>query len=255
LIAVIGGPSVHALGYTFAFYPVLLNALTILAVAVVALIFAQTKRWPFVARAVPAICLSALAGFTLIESVMLGLQRQRDKATQHTAAVITDFPARWWEKWTGTGHGSVKCDIVFSGSEPGYIEPLIATSFDRDLIYVVRDDQTHLRFGFFHEGSGGPIGNPVEIQPGKKYRIEIDLGSLYPPNEHPAYRGWDESLIDALARADASLITAGGFRLVGGAIRVDGYEPSYAAAPRLGEHGDLGPAAPAEGEGAGCSGV
>jgi len=63
------------------------------------------------------------------------------------------------------------------------------------------------------------------------------------------------TLPDALARADAPLITAGGFRLVGGAIRVDGYEPSYAAAPRLGEHGDLGPAAPAEGEGAGCSGV
>ena len=37
------------------------------------------------------------------------------------------------------------------------------------------------------------------------------------------------TLPDALARADASLITAGGFRLVGGAMRVDGYEPSYGA--------------------------
>lgn len=53
------------------------------------------------------------------------------------------------------------------------------------------------------------------------------------------------TLPDALARADASLITAGGFRLVGGAMRVDGYQPAYSAAPALGEHGDFTAAADA----------
>jgi crotonobetainyl-CoA:carnitine CoA-transferase CaiB-like acyl-CoA transferase len=48
-----------------------------------------------------------------------------------------------------------------------------------------------------------------------------------------------KTLPDALARAQASLITAGRFRLVGNAIRVDGYEPAYGPAPDLGEHGDL----------------
>jgi crotonobetainyl-CoA:carnitine CoA-transferase CaiB-like acyl-CoA transferase len=43
----------------------------------------------------------------------------------------------------------------------------------------------------------------------------------------------------ALADADASLITAGGFRLVGNVIRVDGYEPAYSPAPALGQHGDF----------------
>jgi CoA:oxalate CoA-transferase len=47
------------------------------------------------------------------------------------------------------------------------------------------------------------------------------------------------TLPDALARADASLITAGGFRLVGNVVRVDGYEAAYGAAPALGEHGDF----------------
>jgi crotonobetainyl-CoA:carnitine CoA-transferase CaiB-like acyl-CoA transferase len=46
------------------------------------------------------------------------------------------------------------------------------------------------------------------------------------------------SLPEALAGADGQLITAGGFTLVGNAVRVDGYEPAYGAAPRLGEHGD-----------------
>ena len=48
-----------------------------------------------------------------------------------------------------------------------------------------------------------------------------------------------KTLPDALAGADASLVTAGSFRLVGNPIRVDGHEPSYDAAPALGEHGDF----------------
>ena len=47
------------------------------------------------------------------------------------------------------------------------------------------------------------------------------------------------SLPEALAGADGLLCTAGGFRLVGNAIRVAGYEPAYGPAPVLGEHGDL----------------
>jgi crotonobetainyl-CoA:carnitine CoA-transferase CaiB-like acyl-CoA transferase len=47
------------------------------------------------------------------------------------------------------------------------------------------------------------------------------------------------SLPDALASVEGQLITAGGFRLVGNPIRVDGHEPAYRAAPALGEHGDL----------------
>jgi CoA:oxalate CoA-transferase len=52
----------------------------------------------------------------------------------------------------------------------------------------------------------------------------------------------------ALADAADCLCTAGGFQLVGNAIRVEGHEPAYGAAPRLGQHGDLvGTAPPGEG--------
>jgi CoA:oxalate CoA-transferase len=46
-------------------------------------------------------------------------------------------------------------------------------------------------------------------------------------------------LPDALAGADGLLVEAGGYRLVGNPIRIDGYRPAYAGPPRLGEHGDL----------------
>ena len=43
----------------------------------------------------------------------------------------------------------------------------------------------------------------------------------------------------ALAGADELLADAGGYRLVGNPVRIDGYRPAYAGPPGLGEHGDL----------------
>jgi CoA:oxalate CoA-transferase len=46
-------------------------------------------------------------------------------------------------------------------------------------------------------------------------------------------------LASALAGAGELLAEAGGYRLVGNPVRIDGYRPAYAGPPRLGEHGDL----------------
>jgi CoA:oxalate CoA-transferase len=46
-------------------------------------------------------------------------------------------------------------------------------------------------------------------------------------------------LPDALADADGLLVDAGGYRLVGSPILIEGYRPVYAGPPGLGEHGDL----------------
>jgi crotonobetainyl-CoA:carnitine CoA-transferase CaiB-like acyl-CoA transferase len=47
------------------------------------------------------------------------------------------------------------------------------------------------------------------------------------------------NLPEALAGADGLLVDAGGYRLVGNPVRIDGYRPAYAGPPGLGEHGDL----------------
>jgi crotonobetainyl-CoA:carnitine CoA-transferase CaiB-like acyl-CoA transferase len=47
------------------------------------------------------------------------------------------------------------------------------------------------------------------------------------------------SLPEALADAPGSVVDAGGLRLVGSPIRIDGFTPSYGPAPALGEHSDL----------------
>ncbi|MGK8486467.1 CaiB/BaiF CoA transferase family protein [Nocardia asiatica] len=44
-------------------------------------------------------------------------------------------------------------------------------------------------------------------------------------------------LPEALEASPEAVVTAGDFRLIGSPIRITGYEPVYAPAPRLGEHG------------------
>jgi crotonobetainyl-CoA:carnitine CoA-transferase CaiB-like acyl-CoA transferase len=45
------------------------------------------------------------------------------------------------------------------------------------------------------------------------------------------------TLPQALSEAGPLIAAAGGYRLVGNPIRIDGYDPDYTAPPRLGQHG------------------
>jgi crotonobetainyl-CoA:carnitine CoA-transferase CaiB-like acyl-CoA transferase len=47
------------------------------------------------------------------------------------------------------------------------------------------------------------------------------------------------TLPEALSEASPLIAAAGGYRLVGSPIRIDGYDPAYTAPPRLGEHGGI----------------
>jgi CoA:oxalate CoA-transferase len=47
------------------------------------------------------------------------------------------------------------------------------------------------------------------------------------------------TLPEALAANPETIVTAGGFRLVGSSVRVAGYDPGYGPPPRLDEHGSL----------------
>ena len=47
------------------------------------------------------------------------------------------------------------------------------------------------------------------------------------------------SLPQALAATPGVVVKAGDYHLVGSSVRIAGYEPSYGAPPRLGEHTNL----------------
>jgi len=79
-------------------------------------------------------------------------------------------------------------------------EPLVVSGGGRDLIYVRYLGPESAQLGFFHTGSGGPLSEPFQIEPGKTRRLRVDLGSLYPPESHAVYAGWPDSEIAAVQR-------------------------------------------------------
>ena len=54
--------------------------------------------------------------------------------------------------------------------------------------------------GFEHTSYGGPKTPPLRIDYAAEHVLEIDMGALYPPIEHPYYDGWSPDEITARKR-------------------------------------------------------
>src|SRR5690606_5271289 len=54
-----------------------------------------------------------------------------------------------------------------------------------DFFYVQYLDERTIRLGFDHWGLGGPLSEPISIEPGEEQEIVIHFGSLLPPPDHP----------------------------------------------------------------------
>ncbi len=87
-------------------------------------------------------------------------------------------------------YGAVVMTAIFPRHVMGVADPLVVTGKTGagNIVYVRYLDQQHLQFGFDHWGIGGIEGKPVEIDYAKPHRIEITLGSLYPPEAKPSLK-------------------------------------------------------------------
>ncbi|MDD2762716.1 MAG: hypothetical protein PHE83_01945 [Opitutaceae bacterium] len=141
-----------------------------------------------------------LLAFTLVHSLVHGLPMQFERREVLRAARLLDTPAAMFEKLADIRQGPVALEVEFPAAAPGRKEPLVASGNGRDLIYVQYESPGRARFGFSHFGAGGPLSEPVELVPGRRYRLVVDMGGLYPPPEHPAFAGWSEIENKALHR-------------------------------------------------------
>jgi hypothetical protein len=144
------------------------------------------------------VVLVAAGALTLFNSVMLGLN---DHASDlRPLARVFDYPSYALERLTGFKPGPVQLTVVFPKIKAGVQEPLVAMSGGADLLYLIPADGGRARIGFFHRGAGGPIGEAFSVDDDRRHVLDVDLGALYPPAEHPLFSGWSDSLIDALHR-------------------------------------------------------
>ncbi len=96
------------------------------------------------------------------------------------------------EPFTGAtrASGPLRIELRFPADRTGKLEPLVVTgvSFRADFLYVFYRDDRHIVLGFEHTSYGGPMSPPIEIDYDERHLLEVEMGSLHPPREHPY---WD----------------------------------------------------------------
>jgi hypothetical protein len=118
----------------------------------------------------------------------------------HAIARFADSLVYTVEQWRGVRHGALTLRVSFPAGNTSGREPLLVTAQGRDVLYVEYPAPHEIRLGFFHTGAGGPVSDPITISPGKECDLYVDLGSLYPPKDHPLLAALTESQADALLR-------------------------------------------------------
>ncbi len=138
--------------------------------------------------------------YTGVHSVVHGLPVGTSRPEMSWLARLMNHVPYLVERLSGVEYGAVEAEVTFAPGTAGVTEPLVVSGGGRDLIYVRYLGPESAQLGFFHTGSGGPLSEPFQIEPGKTRRLRVDLGSLYPPESHAVYAGWPESEIAAVQR-------------------------------------------------------
>jgi hypothetical protein len=131
------------------------------------------------------------------------------------------------ETFTGASAtaGPLRIEITLPRERTGKLEPLVVTgwSFRADFLYVFYKDERHIQIGFEHTSYGGPMSPPLRVDYDVPHVLEVDLGSLYPPREHPYFDGWSEP---AIANRKRSLVVK-----LDGRVVHEGLYDTYDASP------------------------
>ncbi|PTY02512.1 hypothetical protein DB347_24220 [Opitutaceae bacterium EW11] len=141
-----------------------------------------------------------IAAVTVFVGVMFSLDRSPLRNDLGGLARAMNYPSHLVEKVVGTKFGAVSGEMSFGAGGIGTREPLVASAYGRDVLFAERLPDDKVQFGFFHLGTMTPLSEPVSIERGKRYPFTFDLGSLYPPTEHPLLAGLPRDAIDALRR-------------------------------------------------------
>lgn len=131
------------------------------------------------------------------------------------------------ERLTGGARlaGPLRIELSLPRERSGKLEPLVVTgwSYQADFLYVFYKDERHIQIGFEHTSYGGPMSAPLRVDYGVPHVLEVDLGSLYPPREHPYFDGWSEA---AVTQRKRTLLVK-----LDGAVVHEGLHDFYDASP------------------------
>ena len=149
---------------------------------------AGTRRWSVLSL---RLLVTALAVVSLGQAGIFAMSRYPDQRRLAPLARPVDRLIAGVEPLIGIKYGPLEFRATFQ-PKPGRVDPLVVSGDGRDVLSVSYPAADRIQFGFFHAGDGGPTSDPLPIDPGHPYDLKINLGSLYPPRDHPAFAGWSD---------------------------------------------------------------
>ncbi len=147
-------------------------------------------------RAVFALLVVAAAATNVLGSLQLldGLKNRRP-LTYRALAYPGNYPSYLLARLGAWRYGPIRFRASFRPVSHVVEMPLLVTGTPNftDGLWADQYPNGLLRLSLVHEGYGGFQSEMIPIQPGRPYEVEVDLGSLYPPQIHPWFRGWSET--------------------------------------------------------------
>jgi len=157
----------------------------------------RPKKWQLANHlVVGAVVLVTL--WSILAGVSLDLQRFSTSSYRQLAQILNE-PTALWESISGQRYGPLVLSVRFPNDLAGQSDPLVVTGEKdaADMIFVNYLGNSSISFGLASDGIVGPRGKAISVDEKVPNRIEVWMGSLYPPIGHPALKqmSYDEAIV------------------------------------------------------------
>lgn len=172
---------------------------------------AAGTRWRLPARAIWGFLLLWSAVFTFGSSCQYwDLLRGEAPGQYQVMARVGNYPAHLVEKLLGVQYGPVELTLHFPPFTGQRSEPLLVTGsgVNVDYLYVHYVSEKSVVIGLEHTSHGGPVTDSIPVDYGRDHTLVIEMGSLYPPVDHPFFP--DRASPATLARSGALHVSLDG---------------------------------------------
>jgi hypothetical protein len=178
-------------------------AALLLACGVLFAVVDTAEPWPAAVRWPVIAVMLAAALWTLANGACFGVATRVPTAFRAGLEAVSDRLAYTVERLTGSVQGPLELKVKFPQGAVGRRDPIVTTGNlvgTGDIVFALYPDDSHVQFGFFHLGAGGPVGAPVAVDYKVAHKLTVELGSLYPPRHHPMFDSWSDEQVAELRR-------------------------------------------------------
>jgi hypothetical protein len=160
------------------------------------LAISDSGRNSAILRSLSAVGVSLVLGYSVLFNVLAsfghnGLFRAEHPALYHRIAHRWNAVSVKLGEWRGVHYGPVELTVVFPDDKEGQVEPLVVTGceFLSEYLVVHYDGPGLISFALEHSSHGHFVGPQLEVAPRAEHKVVVEMGSLYPPPEHPFFDG------------------------------------------------------------------